>query len=186
MLTNAKLLGITRVRNLSTIKSEYSFCYVLWKDHLNTKDFIGIPEFLCPLKKHNPLIRLLCIFWLLPLGLPVTFYTSILCHEPFTWLRKQLLPLLTMSQFFSLPLSHNHFFKIENKSFEFVDYVALCFTTSGEVKSLGCIFPPTLTVLFSQYDLEKCFIFSFGFTPNSNRPIYHIYRLGEEPVRYLC
>lgn len=69
-----------------------------------------------------------------------------MCHEPFTWLRKQLLPLLTMSQFFSLPLSHNYFFKNENKSFEFVDYVALCFTTSGEVKSLGCIFPPTLTV----------------------------------------
>lgn len=46
-----------------------------------------------------------------------------------------------MSQFFSLPLSHDYFFKTENKSFEFVCYAAVPHTTSGEVKSLGCILP---------------------------------------------
>lgn len=134
-------------------------------------------DFFFPLKNHNPLIRLQCILWLLPVRSP--YY--ILYHNIVFWAiyiaRKT-----TLSTDYNKPtlitssLTHS-FFKNENKPLEFVYYAAYTSPLQWG-SSLLYVFslPPTLIARDRLY---------FLFHTNSNRPIYHYLLIGREPVLYL-
>lgn len=143
MPTNAKLLRDYGMEELDLLLNQ-NITPRYQKEHSNTKHPWSVNTFLL-----TSFFRLIIIphstcdifsnsYWL---NFPVTFYTTILFYWPFTLLGKwQILPLLIMSWFLLLPLSHKYFLKNENKSFESVYYFALTPYNCREVKSLSSIF----------------------------------------------